>query len=319
MSAGPLPATVLFEPWSLGDVVIAASVLRELSAPVALACHPQWHALVRGALPERSELDLIAVKLPYTTRTRSSPFDSAGRQETLARTDITQVLSIRGDARDYAAARKAFPRARIRMNGWIRFWGRKSALVNAPYALGLLRPQNRYQSWASLADIPFERIEQNYRQSQSCALSSGPVVIHLGAQWRSKQYPHVAALRDRLRELGRQVSLVAGPGDLLPAGINEAEVARIADQQLIAALRSATHVITNDSGPMHLAALLGCRTIAVARTSPIEEWLPPATIVVRSPATPRGYRPHRRYMSDETLSDWPSIKTVINAFPADRR
>ena len=36
---------VLFEPWSLGDVVITASALRELTTPATIACHSVWHPL----------------------------------------------------------------------------------------------------------------------------------------------------------------------------------------------------------------------------------------------------------------------------------
>ncbi len=227
--------------------------------------------------------------------------------------DPQVVLSIRGDPRDFSVARKLFPRAKIRMKGWIRFLGRKSALVNLPYALGLLAVQNRYRSWAELSGVPYSEIEQKYSRMQSLAPRNGRVVIHLGAQWRSKQFPDVPGLRDHLRKSGREVILVAAPNDLLPARSTETEVTRAADQELIRLLRSAEHVITNDSGPMHLAAFLGCRTITVVRTSPIEEWLPPATRIVRSPITPRGYRPHPRYMTDEALPGWPSVSEIAAA------
>ena len=48
--------------------------------------------------------------------------------------------------------------------------------------------------------------------------------------------------------------------------------------------------------------------MALVRTSPIEEWAPPATTIIRSPVTPRGYRPNRGYMSDEILPDWPPVE-----------
>jgi ADP-heptose:LPS heptosyltransferase len=90
-------------------------------------------------------------------------------------------------------------------------------------------------------------------------------------------------------------------------------VTRAADEALIEELRSAAQVITNDSGPMHVAAFLGCRTVALVRTSPIEEWAPPATQIVRAPATPRGYRPNRRYMSDDILPGWPPVAEIVAA------
>lgn len=319
---------VFFEPWSLGDVIIAASALRELSGPAAIACHPRWHSIIRGALLERPELDLIPVALPYTTRNRIHAFDAAGTSTEPGEGEGDLVLSIRGDPRDYAAARKIFRKARTQMTGWVRFLGRKSVFVNAPYALGFLPTQNRYRSWASIAGVSFLQVEQTYRRLQADSPTSGRVAIHFGAQWRSKQFPQVAPLRDQLQTLGWEVVLLGGLSDPLPPGVNEETVTRVVDLDLIAQLRSAEHVITNDSGPMHLAAFLGCRTTALVRSSPIEEWLPPATNIVASESTPSGYRPHRRYMSDEILSDWPPIRRILDSLgkratdlrsPEDRR
>ena len=303
---------VLYEPWSLGDVFIAAAALRQLEKPAALACHSMWHPLVRRALAEIPNLDLLAVDLPYTTRQRANPFDAGVSAGAPKYPDVHEVLSIRGDLRDFAAARKIFQNARIRMNGWARFFGRKSALVNFPYAFGVLPVKNRYRSWSKLAGVVYEQMEATYRRRQAQAPTTDRVVIHIGAQWRSKQFPDVAGLRNALRDQGTEVVILAGPRDLLPR-LEESEVKRVADESLVDELRSAAHVITNDSGPMHVAAFLGCRTTALVRTSPIEEWAPPATTIIRSPETPRGYRPSRGYMSDEVLSGWPSIETVLRA------
>jgi hypothetical protein len=303
--------TVLFEPWSLGDVFIAAAALRELTIPAAIACHSAWHPLVRCALAATPDLELIAVDLPYTTRKRANPFDASGGTAGNPTSDIAEVLSIRGDFRDLSAARKLFPLARIRMNGWARFFGRKSSIVNFPYALGVLPVANRYRSWAKLVGVSFRQIEATYRRLQTQAPSNDRVAIHVGAQWRSKQYPDVSGLRNALRGQGWDVAILAAPGDLLPGNLLENEISRVADEALIEELRAAAHVITNDSGPMHVAAFLGCRTTALVRTSPIEEWAPPATQIVRSPATPRGYRPNPRYMSDEVLPGWPSAQEVL--------
>lgn len=305
--------TVLFEPWSLGDVFIAAAALRELTIPAALACHSAWHPLVRRALSAMPDLKLIAIDLPYTTRKRANPFDASGGAAGNPTSDIAEVLSIRGDFRDLSAARKLFPGARIRMNGWLRFFGRKSAIVNFPFALGLLAVENRYRSWAKLVGIAYAKIEATYRRLQFQAPANRRVLIHVGAQWRSKQYPDVAGLRNALRGQDWEVTILASPHDLLPNDLSENEISRVADEALIEELFAAAHVITNDSGPMHVAAFLGCRTTALVRTSPIEEWAPPATQIIRSPETPRGYRPSQKYMSDEVLPGWPSVAEISAA------
>ncbi len=301
---------VFFEPWSLGDVMIAAAALRELPAPPALACHSKWHSLLRAALKEKPEIELIRIDLPYTTRNRINPFDT-GASGIESYSEIGEVFSIRGDYRDFAAARKIFPRAPVHMNGWVRFFGRKSAIANLPYSLGLLPTQNRYRSWAELAGIDFAEIESTYGRRQQNAPLNRKVAIHVGAQWRSKQFPEVVDLQGALLDQGWTVSILAGPADPLPPGLAEEAVLRVVDKQLLDEFCSVEQVITNDSGPMHVAAFLGCRTTAVVRTSPIEEWAPPVTRIVRAEATPRGYRPHRRYMSDDVLPGWPQVNEIV--------
>lgn len=310
MNSAPALRRAFFEPWSLGDVMIAAAALREMAEPPALACHSMWHPLLRRALEEIPRLELIGVDLPYTTRHRANPFD-AGLSANESHPEIGEVFSIRGDYRDFVAAREIFPRASIRMHGWVRFFGRKSALVNFPYSLGLLPVENRYRSWARAGRVAYATIEAGYRRRQAQAPANQNVAIHLGAQWRSKQFPQVADLRHALIRQGWTVTILAGPGDPLPPALREEEVLRVVDEQLLEPLRSAGQVITNDSGPMHVAAFLGCLTIAVVRASPIEEWAPPATRILRATETPRGYRPHRRYMSDDILMGWPAVEEIV--------
>ncbi len=299
-------------------MVIAASLAREMTEPPAIACHPHWLPILRGAVPAESGIEFIPVELPYTTRQRGNALDAGKITRPVSAETASIVLSIRGDFRDYLAARRIFPGARIRMTGWVRFFGRKSAVVNLPYGSGLVPVQNRYRSWASLCGVPFSQVEETYRARQSLAPRNGRVIVHLGAQWRSKQFPEVTGLRDSLERLGWSVALVAGPRDSLPADVPESAVTRPEGVDLLTTLQSAEHVFTNDSGPMHLAAFLGCRTTVIVRTSPIEEWRPPLTQVIASEQTPIGYRPHRHYMSDETLPDWPTAAAVCATLPLRR-
>ena len=304
---------VLFEPWSLGDVMIAASSLRELPYPAALASHPAWHRILRAALREHPDHELIPVDLPYTTRDRSHALDFSDRTEARSPDGSSLVLSIRGDLRDYLAARRLFPHARIKMTGWIRFFARKNSLVDFPYRVGLFPMENRYHSWAKLTGIPFRQIETTYRQKQIVAPKNGRVVIHVGAQWRSKQFPHVPELRELLQRDGREVILAASKSDSLPPNLPSAAVPRLENEALLELLQSAEQVITNDSGPMHVAAFLGCRTTVIARAASIEEWLPPATRLIAAPDMPKGYRQRKHYMTDDVLPGWPEAAGVAES------
>src|SRR5215813_6283611 len=106
---------VLFEPWHLGDAVIAASVLRMRPHAFALACQTRWHALLRGALAESPGIELIPVDLPYVNRAAKIPCDL---HAAYSRCHAARVLGIRGDVRDLYAARRIFSRTPIEMCGW---------------------------------------------------------------------------------------------------------------------------------------------------------------------------------------------------------
>jgi len=307
---------VLFEPWSLGDCVIAAAVLREIPEETALACHPRWHSVLTSAMPDIAPGRLVPIELPYTSRVRSGRFDTGGgvtevRPAENAEMAVREVLGIRGDIRDFVNARKCFPGSRIRMSGWIPFLARRIRLLDLPYALGWLEARNRYAAWASIAGIPFQRISGRYLKERAGITKGGTVLVHVGAQWISRQYPHVASLVSLLKAEGWRVRLAASAQDRIPRDITEADLERMEGSALVSAIGEASLVICNDSGPMHLSAFLGKPTIAVARTANILEWLPPGVAYAASPLMVHGYRPSPEYMSDERLEGWPDPREVL--------
>jgi heptosyltransferase III len=125
----------------------------------------------------------------------------------------------------------------------------------------------------------------------------GPVVVHVGAGSDAKRWPleRWAELVRRLREGGgRRVIVLAGPVELerfaaaeramlaemragqeeLPEALGLPELARV--------LSGAAVFIGHDSGPAHLAAQLGVRTIAIFGPTDPAVWSPvgPAVRVV---------------------------------------
>src|SRR6185437_10833179 len=111
---------VLFEPWNLGDALIATAIALQAPERLALACNTRWQTLIRLATPPDScALDLIAADLAYVNRDRKSPFSLGQLPEY---TEIQSVLSIRGDLRDYVAAKRIFPKASVQVSGWAPFF-----------------------------------------------------------------------------------------------------------------------------------------------------------------------------------------------------
>lgn len=291
---------VLFEPWSLGDAVIAVATARLRPETISVAVASRWIPLLQHAL-NPAQVKLIPVDLAYTRR------DKQGETPIIPTDFQGECLSIRGDFRDYLAMKKMFPKARKHMNGWISFAARRFALLDIPFAKGLMPVRNRYLAWTKLAHISEQELMDSYRPRQAL---TGPICFHIGAQWKSKQYPELSSLSNLL---GQELKIIGSPEDPLPPGIEAARVHRVKDKALVDELRSASILICNDSGPMHLAALMGIKTIVLTRTSNIREWIPPHVIQLASSRMPWGYRPDPKYQSDEILEAWPNPDMVARA------
>lgn len=293
---------ILFEPWNLGDAIIAFATALQDPEGIALACSSRWHPILRCAAQGSALPRLIAVDLGYVTRNKHRSRPQALPEEII---EGATVVSIRGDLRDYRAAKALFPGCRVRMSGWMPFFAKRSVLADYPFAQGWIPVRNRYKAWADMAHVEWDRILKFYQERRMCVSPS--VVVHAGAQWRSKQYPHAAEL---VRLIGKtcRVRVIAGPRDPLPEGIGEADVARLVDGELVEALASSTHVVANDSGPMHLAALLRCQTLVVSNRAAMCEWLPPGVLSMEPPHSKRGYNAPR--LSDQVLDGWPSAADI---------
>jgi hypothetical protein len=299
---------ILFEPWNMGDAVMAFAIALQDPARFSVACNSKWHKLLRSAAHGMAAPELFSVDLGYISRNKAG-FLQFGNLSRVP--GNCEVLSIRGDARDYFAARHMFPQSRIRVNGWLSFLAKRVALFDIPFAKGWLPVRNRYNAWASIADVKWSTIERFYQQKRPTE-NGRSVIIHIGAQWRSRQYPYVAELAALMKK-DSHVRIVAGLRDMLPDGVEEKCVCRLEDGGLVDAFSSSTHAIVNDSGPMHLAALLHCRTLVISRQSAIREWLPPTVLAIESNQAPSGYRPDlAAYRSDVISNGWPSPIEVLN-------
>lgn len=123
------------------------------------------------------------------------------------------------------------------------------------------------------------------------------VVIHPGSGSRAKCWPLDAyqQVARRLVELNACVTLIVGPTERerwTPEAIDEARlVCQVREcgtgDELQAVLRSADAYLGNDSGPTHLAALLGVPTIALFGPTPMSVWKPLGPTVVALQGTPQ--------------------------------
>ena len=298
---------ILFEPWNLGDVMIALAIGLQAPSRLSIACSSRWHELIGSVIDGMVAPKIITADLGYVTRNKNKSFRF--KNLPTISTDDT-VLSIRGDARDYYAAKTMFPNSKIVVRGWLPFIAKRVSVFDLPFANGWLPIRNCYRAWASLANVEWLAVERFYGEKRP--IQEDPlVVIHVGAQWRSRQYPHVAQLLDLLK-VSYRVQIVAGPGDPVPCDVDERDVLRLVNGELADMFRSSSYVITNDSGPMHLAALLRCRMMVVTRQAAIREWLPPTAVAIEARDSPKGYR--SAPLSDSIASGWPAPHEVLEKF-----
>jgi hypothetical protein len=301
---------VMFEPWSMGDAIIAAAVAREDPERFALLCDNRWVELIRMGLPTDSALQIRGVHLPYTVREAKNKYSlPSGLTIPDDISGVKTVFNIRGDVRDRRASRRLFPNAKIRQSGWFGFLARRSAAIDLLVEYGLVKVRNRYKAWCDLTGVPFDSVVGRYEMKSSPLWTK--VVIHIGAQWRSKRYPHVLDLEHELRKHGIETAIIRGPGDPLPFDLSMDLCPEMSGAELIECLRSASVVVTNDSGPMHLAAYLGCNVICIGSVSNLAEWIPPGVCAITSSDIPKGYRPLPNYMSDHAVSSWPPPSAVV--------
>ena len=131
------------------------------------------------------------------------------------------------------------------------------------------------------------------------------IVLQPGAGSPAKVWPGFAMLARRLREDGLPLVALAGPADhaavraLLEAGaVGEEAVARDWPLPEIAALLGlARATVGNDSGPTHLAAVVGCPTVAIFGPTDPAVWAPVG--------------PHARGMDGRAEgAAWPGIDRV---------
>lgn len=299
---------IFFEPWGLGDAIIAASFFRNCADPCVLVVDQKWLPIMNRLITLDPNKKIIGVDPKYTRKfDKKFGLEKVGDKSTYTKQDV--VYSIRGDVRDYFFAKMIFKKAKVKMQGWYPFLAFRYRFFDLVYSLGLVRPQNRYESWEKLTGI-------KYMPAEALSPKNNPntkakILIHIGAQWSCRQFPNVKELVYTLENLGFGVTIVRGPGDPLPDGIEESRTVTLINNALIDNLMNHDLIIANDSGVMHLSCFLGRTTLVISRVSCIKIWGPPRCHSVSSKKEPTGFNPDPEHLTSNRLSDWPEISDIM--------
>ena len=239
------PRLLVVELWGLGDLALAIPFLREASrhADVTLLAKPHATSLVREFCPE---VDLLPFTAPWTEfrgkyRLLHWPWRELSRvASTLRARRFDAAVSVRPDPRDHALM--AMAGARVR-SGFPRAG---SALLLTDRLLKGSNP-HRAAQWDAIANS----LGWNPPFVQPLPRSGRHVVIHTGAGQAVREWP-----RERFEEIAARLRADAWAVTMLDDSLRDLD-------QLLAVLATADRFIGNDSGPGHLAALLGVPTFTV--------------------------------------------------------
>ena len=244
------------ELWGLGDLALAMPFLRTATqhAKVTLLAKPQAAALLQHFAPE---VELVPLVAPWTAfrgkyRLHRWPWRTLRQTiRTLRHHPYTHAISARPDPREHAF---------LKLTGAEKLVGFPHAgsqfLVNEKI-LPPLDP-HRAACWQYLAGY----FGWTMAPAQNHARPGRQIVIHTGAaqavrRWPLERYTKIA---DQLRQKGWTVTIIdEDHGDL---------------DALIKTLSSADRFIGNDSGPGHIAALLGVPTFTIFGSQLSENFAP---------------------------------------------
>ncbi|OQW30823.1 MAG: hypothetical protein A4E19_08725 [Nitrospira sp. SG-bin1] len=283
---------LLIKPSSLGDIVHAL--------PVVSAIKTQWPGSHMTWLVKRQWTDLVE---------RAEGVDRVWPVEMTVRSWIKESLALRAERFDLAIDLQGLFRSGVlaRVSGAPTRIGFANGREGSPWfytrRVPVLSPDihavDRYLSVVSAlgASLPakprfgFRLLEEDMASVRALCGHRGfsvdrPwIAMNIGARWQTKRWPltSFAAVVDRLYEAHRDpVVIIGGPEER----IYSERLRALTDHPFIdlcgeiplgclpALLSKATAMITNDSGPMHIAAGLGVPVVAMfgptsaARTGP---------------------------------------------------
>ncbi|MDD3179869.1 MAG: glycosyltransferase family 9 protein [Opitutaceae bacterium] len=239
------PRLLVVELWGLGDLALAVPFLREAGRHAEVTLLAKSHAapLLRRFC---AEIEHISFTAPWTVfrgkyRLHRWPWREMWRITRELRSRRFDVaVSARRDPRDHVLMRLAGARRRL---GFPRFGS--SLLLTEP--LSPPAHPHRAEHWRSLA----ETLGWELAPVAPAPRRGRRAVIHTGAGqstrlWPLERFDEIAA---RMRAAGWEVTL-------LDDSLRDLD-------QLLARLSAADRFIGNDSGPGHLAALLGVPTFTI--------------------------------------------------------
>jgi len=270
------PNLIVVELWGLGDLIIATPFLQAASErfAVTLLAKPYAQDLQVRFWPDVKVVPFLAPWTAFRHKYRlfAWPWQEFHRLRPLVEERFAVGLSARWDPRDHFVLRALRARRRL---GFSRLGSRvflTDALARPP------RTAHRYEYWRRLGQALGLELPPRDKIPVPPARHSAEVLVHTGAGqpirvWPLDRYRRLIA---RLRREGHRVQVACDAdqrGWWETVGEDEVATPRTV-AELLALIDRAGAFIGNDSGPGHLAAACGVRTLTIFGPQ-LPQWFAP--------------------------------------------
>jgi heptosyltransferase-2 len=269
------PRLLVVELWGLGDLALAVPFLRAAAqhARVTLLAKPYAAPLLRRFAPA---VELVPFVAPWTAfrgkyRLHRWPWrEFAAVRRALRAAHFDLGVSARPDPRDHALLALAGCRGRL---GFPR--AGSQLLLTQPLAVPA--HPHRSEHWRALARaLDWSLAAETSRLTPP---RGRRVVMHTGAGQPVRQWPI-----ERFREIARRLEAAGWSVTMLDDSLGDVD-------RLLDTLADADRFIGNDSGPGHLAALLGVPTFTIFGPQLPELFAPPHPQAAWIEGAPCPYKP----------------------------
>lgn len=291
---------VLFEPWTLGDVVIAvytAKLLKDRDYNVSIVCSVHWKEWL---LTLNLFDEVIGFRLPWTEKkqkyniTRYSLHEFLELRNKLKNLLPNYICDIRGDIRNFFLLNILNVTKVISL-----FESKKSNVYQRP--LLLLRKMNIDVVKKDFLEPP--TISQNNIERK--------IICFFGASWKNRQVPMEKSIDivTSLLNIGYRVIIILQPIDdikiwdkIKDLYSDKILTVKGSINSVVDEIKNSSVCISTDSGWLHIATFYRIPTIGLFGYDTINEWAPPYTeIVCSKPLLPASDRYKKKKEEDVPL------------------
>jgi ADP-heptose:LPS heptosyltransferase len=292
---------LLFEPWHLGDVAVALSVIKQFKqndSEFSLVCNTKWESWASNT---KLITKVFGFSPAWTMRRQLDKYNPLNYP-------LSQILEFKRNVLNYRPDVIVDLRGDIRAKFFLKLlFGSSIKIVSEKMPKGV----SVYQRGRAMQDY----LKSNPSTTNfTSGLSTGnSLTVFLGASDKNRMVPEEPAidLIIKLHEKGYTLNLILQPSDNLNRVEQIKKERNLANLKLIMGdvvhvsriIEDSSLVLSTDSGWLHVSFFYGIPTVGLFAFDTIKTWLPPgASYVVPRKVYPAYYRYKRKYQSLQPLA-----------------